>query len=302
MLLGVDEELRMLVVRRKGFFKLAQYSFHSVEYRRDFIPADVFLRKLAERDVDVFTFIDRKWVSTAHLVPEKSWVTIEDNIGLLAVKTYDEWLKLIGKKTRNMVRKAEKSGVKTDVVEPSEKLAEGIWKIYNESPIRQERAFPSYGTPLESVRSMVYFDPDSSFIGAILDDELIGFIYLAFGGSTAVIEQILSFQKHADKAINNVLIAKAVKVCAERHMSWLMYGRIGNHPSLDKFKENNGFTKVVFPRYYVPLSGKGRLAIKLGLHRDFKDSLPYALKSPLFPVFNWVSRNKMRLGLWRRAV
>jgi hypothetical protein len=51
----------------------------------------------------------------------------------------------------------------------------------------------------------------------------------------------------------------------------------------------------------MPLSGKGRLAIKLGLHRDFKDSLPIALKSPLFPIFNWVSRNKMRLRLRHRA-
>ena len=27
--------------------------------------------------------------------------------------------------------------------------AEGVWRIYNESPIRQERAFPHYGISLE---------------------------------------------------------------------------------------------------------------------------------------------------------
>ena len=157
--LGADEELKMLVVRRKGFFRLAQYSSHSVEYRRDIVPNEVFLKKLADKGVDVFTFIDRKWASTTPLVPEKSWAKTMDNIGLLVVKTYDEWLTLIGKKTRNMIRKAEKSGVKTEVVEPSEKLAESIEKIFNESPIRQGRAFPQYGTTLEQVRSMVFFDP-----------------------------------------------------------------------------------------------------------------------------------------------
>ena len=33
---------------------------------------------------------------------------------------------MIGKKTRNMVRRAEKSGLKVNVVEPNDKLAEGI--------------------------------------------------------------------------------------------------------------------------------------------------------------------------------
>ena len=55
-----------------------------------------------------------------------------------------------------MVRKAEKSGIKTEVVEPNEKLAEGIWKIYNETPIRQERAFPHYGIPLQVTRECAF--------------------------------------------------------------------------------------------------------------------------------------------------
>jgi hypothetical protein len=102
-------------------------------------------------------------------------------------------------------------------------------------------------------------------------------------------------QKHWDKSVNNALLAKAVEVCASKGQRWLMYGRIGNHPSLDKFKENNGFTKFPITRYYVPITGKGRLAIKLGLHRELKDSLPQSIKSGLIPVLNWASRTKMRL-------
>jgi hypothetical protein len=293
-ILSVDEELNALVVRKKAFFKTAQGAW---EYKQDFVPTNAFLTKLAYRGVDVFTFIERKWCFSLPKA-ENSWVKEEDNIALLQAKTYADWLEGVGKKTRNMIRKAEKSGVKTEVVEPSEKLAEGIWRIYNETPVRQERAFPHYGISLEAVKNIVFSATDDTFIGAFIGDELVGFIQLVYGDRIAVIQQILSFQRHSDKAVNNALIAKAVQVCASRKVVWLMYGRMGNHPSLDNFKENNGFTKFSFPRYYVPLTGKGRFAIRIGLHKELKDSLPAAIKSPLFPVFNWVSRSKQRLRLW----
>jgi hypothetical protein len=75
-----------------------------------------------------------------------------------------------------MVRKAEKSGIQTKMTGPNEKLAEGIWKIYNETPIRQERAFPHYGTPLNAVKEGVLSSQNCTFIGAYFQDELAGFI------------------------------------------------------------------------------------------------------------------------------
>ncbi|MEM2118999.1 MAG: hypothetical protein QW840_02630, partial [Candidatus Bathyarchaeia archaeon] len=50
-------------------------------------------------------------------------------------------------------------------------------------------------------------------------------------------------------------------------------------------------------RYYVVLSRKGRIAARLNLHREFKDVLPQSMKTALFPIYNWVSRNKMRVKL-----
>jgi hypothetical protein len=218
----------------------------------------------------------------------------QDNIALLQVTTYDEWLKNVGKKTRNMVRKAEKSGVKTDVAEPSKKLAEGMWKIYNETPIRQERAFPHYGVALQTVTRNVLSTANCTFIGAYFQDELVGFVQFFHGDKIAIVNQILSLQKHSDKAVNNALIAKTVEACATKHFGWLMYGRMGNHPSLDNFKQSNGFTKFPLTRYYIPLTRKGRIAATLGLHRDVKDALPQSIKNPIIPFYNWISRNKMR--------
>jgi len=292
-ILGVDEEFETLTLRRKIFFTMAR---DVREYEKDVIPTKEFLEKLRQRGVDIFTFIERGWCFAIQN-PSSSWVKENDNIALLRVTSFEEWWNRIGKKTRNMIRKAEKSGVKIEIAEPNEKLAEGIWKIYNETPIRQERGFPHYGTPLESVKRAIFSSKNSDYICAHIQDELVGFIQLIHGDNIGVISQILSLQKHWDKAVNNALIAKTVEVCANKGISWVMYGRMGNHPSLDKFKQNNGFTQFKLTRYYIPLTQKGKIATKLGLHREVKDVLPQPIKYPLIPVYNWISRTKMKVKL-----
>ena len=294
-ILQVDSELALLVVRKTGFAKLARY-VETKEYEQNFIPTERFLEKLSERGIDIFTFLERKWCCPV-ANPSKTWRKTEDNIALLNVATYVDWLERVGKKTRNMIRKAEKSGVRTEVVGADDRLFDGIWKIYNESPIRQERAFPHYGKPLQMVRNMISKEANFTYIGAFLQDELVGFVQLVRGDKIAIISQILSLQEHSDKAINNALVAKAVEVCAEKQCGWLMYGRMGNHPSLDNFKQNNGFAKLTLTRYYVAVTGKGRTAMQLGLHRQVKDMVPQRMKSALIPIYNWVSRNKTRMRL-----
>ena len=88
---------------------------------------------------------------------------------------------------------------KSEVVEPSDKLAEGIWKIYNETPIRQERAFSHYGESLETVTGNMYAAKNNTFIGAYLEDELVGFIQILYGDNIAIISNILSLQRTGTK-------------------------------------------------------------------------------------------------------
>jgi len=292
-ILKVDKELETIAVKKKLFFKVAS---DTDEYARDVIPTSDFIEKLGERGIDIFTFIERKWCNTI-FNPSEAWLKTEDNIALFQVTTYDEWWQNVGKKTRNMVRKAEKTGVTTEVVEPNEKLAEGIWKIFNETPIRQERAYPHYGVSLQTTTRSVFSAQNCTFIGAFFQDELAGFTQLIHGDKISIITQILALQKHLDKAVNNALIAKAVEVCATKKIGWLMYGRMGNHPALDKFKQSNGFSRFPVTRYYVPITKKGRIAVKIGLHREIKDVLPQPIKYPLIPIYNWISRNKMRIKL-----
>jgi hypothetical protein len=292
-ILEVDTELETLTVNKKSFFKVAR---DVREYQMNVVPTEKLIERLRGRGVDILTFIERKWCYTLADHPEW-WAKTGDNIALLKVTSYDEWWKKIGKKTRNMIRKAEKSGIRTEIAEPNENFAEGIWKIYNETPIRQERAFPHYGISLQTVKNALLSTQNCTYVGAYLHEELVGFVQLIHGDNVSIISQILSFQKHWDKAVNNALVAKTIEFCANRHEAWIMYGRMGNHPTLDTFKQSNGFTRFSLTRYYIPLTRKGESAIKLGLHREMRDALPQAMKYPLFSVYNWVSRTKARVKL-----
>jgi hypothetical protein len=291
-ILDVDRDVETIGYRKKIFFTIAK---SSEEYGKDVVPTEELLIKVRERGADVFTFLERSWIHT--LPHSKSWVKGNDNIALLHITSYEDWLKSIGKKTRNMIRKAEKSGVETRIAEPSDKLAEGMWKIYNETPIRQGRAFPHYGESLDVITNGLHSARNATYIGAFLRDELVGFIQLIHGDNLTMISQILSQQRHWDKAVNNALVAKAVEVCASKREQWLMYARMGNHPSLDNFKQSNSFVKFQLSRYYLPLTRKGSVALRLGMHIEMKDSLPQRIKYPLIPLYNWISRTTLKLRL-----
>lgn len=289
--LEVDSELGTLSIRKLFGVKIGR---DYAEYQKNVIPTDKLLWKLDGREIDIFTFIERKWCCPI-ANPPSTWARTNDNISLLEISDYKTWWNAVGKKTRNMVRKAEKESVNVSVVPQSDKLAEGIFKIYNETPIRQGRAFPHYGEPLDHLTRVMYLEKKSTYIAAFLQDEIIGFIQLTHGDNIVIVSNILSMQEHMKKGLNNALIAKAVDVCASKGDRWLMYGRMGNHPSLDKFKDNNRFLKQDLTRYSIPLTFKGRLAIRLGLHKELKDALPHSIKELIIPVFNWVSRNRVRL-------
>ncbi|RLG61334.1 hypothetical protein DRN86_00115 [Candidatus Geothermarchaeota archaeon] len=109
-----------------------------------------------------------------------------------------------------------------------------------------------------------------------------------------MISQMLSMIKHFDKAPNNALIAAAVKRCCERRVKFLVYARMGNHLSLDRFKESNGFVKYYLPRYYVPLTRRGVISLRLKLYGYPQDRVPESLKKLMIPIYNALSR-KLRL-------
>jgi hypothetical protein len=95
--------------------------------------------------------------------------------------------------------------------------------------------------------------------------------------TTGTITQILSLKKHFDKRPNNALIAKAIEVCEAEGKSHFIYGSFvyyDPNSSLTEFKRRNGFESIPLPRYYIPLTLKGAIALKMGLHRGVAANTP----------------------------
>ena len=67
------------------------------------------------------------------------------DIAVLPVTSYKQWWDEIGFKARNKVRKVQKCGVELREVQLDDDFAKGVEAIYNETPIRQGRAFFHYG-------------------------------------------------------------------------------------------------------------------------------------------------------------
>jgi hypothetical protein len=228
--------------------------------------------------MDLFTFMQRLPDTTPKYPYHMEW----DNFAALPVSTFEHWWSdQIGFKARNKAKQAQKKGVVVREVPFDDVLVKGIWEIYNEVTVRQGAPNQHYGKDIETVRREEATFLDSSiFIGAFLGQDLIGFIKMVHDQNRgqAGLMNIVSMVRHRDKAPSNALVAQAVKSCAERKIPYLVYSKFAygkkQTSSLSDFKERNGFQRIDVPRYYVPLTGTGRIALKLNLHKKFTDHFP----------------------------
>jgi hypothetical protein len=89
---------------------------------------------------------------------------------------------------------------------------------------------------------------------------------------------ILAKIAHRDKAPINALLAKAVEICAQKGVPYLRYDKLiyGSKgiDSLSEFKLHNGFQKYDVPRYYVPLTTRGKMYLALNLQKGRRGILP----------------------------
>ena len=270
------------------------------EWDADVLSPDVLVGELkaCRSKADIFTF----WQRLPDVTPKFHGHYFEwDNVAAIPVTSYEHWWnEQIRFRARNKFRKAEKSGVSLRVAILDDELVRGIMAIYNESPIRQGKPFWHYGKDLETVKreNATYLDK-SDFIGAFYKGELIGFIKLVNHGRFAFIMQIVSMKQHHDKAPTNGLIAKAVEICAQKKIPYLVYAKYiygkKGADTLTEFKRSSGFEKIEIPRYYIPLTLKGKIALTLRLHNGLVGLLPEKLVIRLIQIRNnWYEKKAER--------
>jgi len=237
---------------------------------------------------DIFSFAAAEPESEPRFSGHIEW----DNVAVIRTESYAAWWSSLSQESRRNVRLAEKRGATVKVVPFDDKLVAGIKGIYDETPVRQGRRFWHYGKDLETVRkeNSTYLER-SEFIGAFVKDELIGFIKMVYIGKMARVMQILSKNQHFDKRPANALIAKAVEICGQKGMSYFAYCRYvyGNkrNSSVTEFKRRNGFEEFRFPRYYFPLTLKGKIALRLGLHLGVRSLIPEPVVEKLLAIRAW---------------
>jgi len=196
-------------------------------------------------------------------------------VAAIPIKNYKNWFeKQISPKARNKIRKTEKYGVAIQETEFNDELVRGIMEIFNQSPVRRGKRFWHYGKDFETVKKEMSLDlGESTFVTAYYGNELIGFIKLLFADRYAMLTLILDKIGHRDKAPMNGMIAKAVEICAQRRVPYIVYmmWRRGGH---GEFQSSNGFERIPIPEYFVPLTRRGAIALRLGLHRGVRGLIP----------------------------
>jgi hypothetical protein len=276
-----------------AFVRLCRLRDEYYEFVED--PADFLRRLKSTRAVraDLFAFIQ----DVPNREPKFQFHQEWDRAAVLPLTTFEHWWKKqINDKTRNMIRKAQKTGVEIRVTDFNDDLVRGIERIYNESPMRQGRRFRHYGKSFKTIRDEhATFLDRSQFLGAYHGGQLIGFVKLVHGRGVSNLMNIVSLISERDKAPTNGLIAKAVETCTSRGVPYLQYGT-GNTGSIGDFKRHHAFEEVLIPRYFIPLNLKGACALSLGFHRRINERIPETWKGRIA-----LFRHKCTaLRLWNR--
>lgn len=247
---------------------------------------------------DIFTFTQKPSAPKPRYAYPFEW----ESLAVIELTTFESWWKGLPQETRKNVRRAEKRGVTVMARPFDDETIGGISAVNNDSPIRQGRRYTHYGKSLEEVRrDHSAFVNRSDFICAYHEGKIIGFVKIVYRGEVASVLQLTPMASHQDKRPANAMLAKAIELCAARQISHVAYGMFHygnkrNNP-ITEFKVRNGFREILVPRYYVALTTRGRLAMKLNLHKGTLGILPgnvlavaVALRARWYSFGQWMSR------------
>jgi hypothetical protein len=221
--------------------------------------------------IDIFTFRQK----IPEVTPRYHYMMESDALSVLPMDGYDHWWhKQISSQIRNQVRKAEKLGVIVKVVEMNDELIKGIMHVFNEVPVRRGKPFWHYNKGFEAIKKEMSQNLSHSiFIGSFYDGSLVGFAKILYKNNYAQLAEYISMISHRNKLINDALFAKTVAVCDDIKIKYITYSRWRRSSHAD-FLRRHGFEKMILPRYYVPVSSVGKIALLFNLHKEIKDRIP----------------------------
>lgn len=202
-------------------------------------------------------------------------------LAVLPVTTYRKWWDEMGFKARNKVRKGQKSGVDFRIVQLDDDFAKGVESIYNETPVKQGRKFYHYGKGAAEIKEeLSSFLDRCVIVGAYYENELVGFMKCFVGKNVLRTIHIIAKVSHRDKCVMDALIAKGVEICDQKQLQNFQYGS-WTDGGIGDFRTKHGFARVEVPRYFAPLTLRGKFMLKFKLYRPIRQRLPDGWVGPL---------------------
>jgi hypothetical protein len=291
---------RLIVISRR-FPRIASIKDEEFIQGESISEPHEFMEAMKKNNIhaDLFTFVQK----FPDVTPKYDFHMEWDNVAALEVKSYSDWYEnRISSSIRKNLKRSVRRGVHVEIRELTDEFIREVAVIYNDSPVRQGRKFWHYGKSFATIKREIstYLDR-SLFIGAFHQEQMIGFIKMVWVDRIARLMHIVSMAAHNDKHTTNALIAKAVEVCEQKRCTHLTYGKYvyGRNAgsSLTEFKHRNGFKHVLVPQYFIPLNAKGRIAMRIGIHRGLKGMIPERMFSFFLNVrakYNDVIRRRSR--------
>lgn len=231
---------------------------------------------------DLFTFCQR----LPDTAPLYSYYHEPEALSAIRLQGFQHWWeKQIKSDTRKKAKRAENRGVEIRVVSLDDALVRGVIDIFNETPVRRGKPFWHYGKSFDTIKEELSRDlATSKFIGAYEEGDLVGFVKLVYAPERfANPGLIVSKLEARKKYVNNGLMAKSVEVCCQDGIPYLTYTK-WRRGTQAEYLVRHGFEKTLVPRYWIPLTKKGMIALKFGLHRDIRTRIPDRLKGVLLSL------------------
>lgn len=155
---------------------------------------------------------------------------------------YQDYLKLIGSKSRNMLKKVERQDIEFHTFDWNSEL-DNIYEIHTSLEYRQGRRMDD--TYLAYPSTLEYTEEESFSVvhlGAFFNDKLVGYIELYIYGNFAITNRIIGHKEYLSAGIMNGLIAFAVQSGIDK-FEYLNYLSMQNcdKNSLSAFKYRVGF-------------------------------------------------------------
>lgn len=158
--------------------------------------------------------------------------------------THDEYLKLVGDKTRNMIRKADRYGYEIKEFVWNDYLQD-IFEINTSKEIRSSGAMHGWYTkPVQERNHGIWEQNYRKYYGAFKDGKLRAYLNLVLCGDHAFFKHFIGNADHLNKGVMNSLISWAVeRYVGHPRIQWFKYGTLpdGAVGSVYSFRKHAGF-------------------------------------------------------------